>query len=98
MAALSLKWLYFNYDLTQKGGFKFYGLIDSMYSVKLPSDNYLSLIQDGDIEDDGIQMACSLTVNIGVVAGCIGVTMAASVLRWSWRLVDCQQRLRWWLQ
>ena len=57
MAALSLKWLYFNYDSTEKEGVLGYMVqyINSMDSVKLLSDNYFSLIQIGDIQDGDIQ-------------------------------------------
>ena len=51
MAAYSLNWFYFNYDTTQKVGVLGYGPVDSMDSVKLPSDNSFSLIQDGGIQN-----------------------------------------------
>ncbi len=38
-----------------RGCFRFNGPVDSMDSVKLPSDNLFSLIHDGDIQYDGIQ-------------------------------------------
>ena len=39
MAALSLKWLFQLRYNAERGCFRFYGPVDSMDSVKLPSDN-----------------------------------------------------------